>query len=274
MPELPEVETVRRSLLPVLVGRRIERVLVRERRLRRQVDPALLKREVCGQVVVDLSRRGKYLLIHLEGERRLLVHLGMSGRLFLTRAATPSARHEHVVFSLDDGQELRFRDPRRFGVVEATTVSALATDRRLSELGVEPLSRACSAKYLYERSRGLRRPVKNFLMDARVLVGVGNIYANEALFLARIHPLRAAGRSGLARWERLTAAVKQVLRDAIRQGGTTLNDFRSGTGEEGYFQVFLRVYQREGEGCPECERPIRKTVLAGRSTFYCPSCQR
>jgi formamidopyrimidine-DNA glycosylase len=274
MPELPEVETVRRGLHPRIVGRRFEAVEVRERRLRRQVDTARLRRGVCGRRVEDLTRRGKYLLIHLEGEQRLLIHLGMSGRLLLVPAGEPFESHVHVCFDIEGGLQLRFRDHRRFGLVEAMSSSSLNKDSRLSQLGVEPLSRACTARYFYERARGRKRPVKNFLMDARQVVGVGNIYASEALFLAGIHPLRAAGRISAPSWERLTRAVKRVLRDAIRQGGTTLSDFRDVNGEAGYFQVRLRVYGREGEDCPRCQGTIRRRVLAGRSSFYCSGCQR
>jgi len=274
MPELPEVETVRQSLLKLLVGRRILGVDVREPRLRRRVSAARLREHVCGLRVEDVSRRGKYLLIHIEGDQRLLIHLGMSGRLALVPAGEPFEPHVHVRFGLDGGLELRFRDHRRFGSVEAMAASQLARGARLAGMGVAPLSRACTAAYFRERSRGLRRPVKNFLMDARQVVGVGNIYASEALFLAGIHPQRAAGRLGASRWEALTRAVKQVLREAIRQGGTTLSDFRDADGQAGYFQVFLRVYGREGEGCRRCGSPIRRKVLAGRSTFYCPRCQR
>jgi formamidopyrimidine-DNA glycosylase len=274
MPELPEVETVRRSLHTTLVGRRFDAVEVRDHRLRRPVDEVRLRRGVCGRRVEDLTRRGKYLLIHLEGEQRLLIHLGMSGRLLLVPASTPLEPHVHVCFDVEGDLHLRFRDPRRFGVVEAMDSSSINTDPRLSQLGVEPLSRACTARYFYERSRGRKRPVKNFLMDARQVVGVGNIYANEALFLAGIHPQRAAGRVSAPGWERLSRAVKRVLRDAIRQGGTTLNDFRDANGEAGYFQVFLRVYGREGEKCRRCGGAIRRRVLAGRSSFYCCGCQR
>ena len=274
MPELPEVETVRRSLHTRLVGRRFEAVEVREHRLRRRVDAARLRQGVCGRRVEDLTRRGKYLLIHLEGEQHLLIHLGMSGRLLLVPAGAPLEPHVHVCFDIEGDLQLRFRDPRRFGVVEAMDSSSVKADTRLSQLGVEPLSRACTARYFYERSRGRKRPVKNFLMDSRQVAGVGNIYANEALFLAGIHPRRAAGRVSGPGWERLTRAVKRVLRDAIRQGGTTLNDFRDANGEEGYFQVFLRVYGRHGENCLRCEGAIRCRVLAGRSSFYCTRCQR
>jgi len=169
---------------------------------------------------------------------------------------------------------LRFNDPRRFGLVDVVDSNRLEQHARIRDLGVEPLSDDCNADFLAGLARGKSQPVKNFIMDARRVVGVGNIYANEALFLARVHPQRAAGRLSRASWERLTAAIKRVLGEAIEQGGTTLNDFQNAAGETGYFQVYLRVYQREGEPCPECQATIRRKVLAGRSTFYCPKCQR
>ena len=274
MPELPEVETLRRSLLPRLVGRRIEAVEVREKRLRRPVNVRRLRRDVCGRLVKDVCRRAKYLFVDLEGDRRLLIHLGMSGRLLVQPAGQALADHVHVRFRLDDGMELRFRDHRRFGMVDSLKSSQVARDERFVHLGPEPLSDECNGHYFHEQSRGVRKPVKNFLMDGHQVVGIGNIYANEALFLAAIHPRRSAGRIGRASWDRLTGSVKRVLEDAIRQGGTTLKDFRNASDEEGCFQVHLRVYDRVGEACPRCARLIQREVLAGRSTFYCARCQR
>lgn len=274
MPELPEVETVRRSLEPRLVGRRIERVEVLERRLRYPVDVRALRLGASGRLVEGLGRRAKYLLIYLEGCRCVLLHLGMSGRLLLKQAEAPRERHVAVTFRFDNGLELRFRDHRRFGLVDILDLDALERDRRLRGLGVEPLSRECTARYFHERARGLRRPIKNFLMDARQVVGVGNIYANEALHAAGVHPQRAAGRLSHETWKRLARALKDVLRLAIRRGGTTLTDFQDPAGQAGYYQRHLRVYGREGEPCGECSTPIQRQVLAGRSTFYCARCQR
>ena len=274
MPELPEVETIRRSLLLTLPGRTIRTVLVRDPRLRLLVDESALNEMTVGRQVTGLSRRAKYLIIHLDDENCLVMHLGMSGRLLLLRPETPLDKHDHLVFELDDGRELRFNDPRRFGMVAAVRAAELSDYGPLRNLGREPLARDFRADYLYDRSRGSKKPVKNFLMDQHVVVGVGNIYASESLFLAGVHPLRPAGRISRMRWQRLTTAVKQVLRDAIRQGGTTLNDFRDSNGEAGYFQVKLQVYGRQGEPCSECRTAIRSRVVAGRSTFFCPKCQR
>jgi formamidopyrimidine-DNA glycosylase len=229
--------------------------------------------------VTGLGRRAKYLLIRLEedGSREeafLVIHLGMSGRIYFSEPGETPQLHTHVIFSISGDRELHFRDPRRFGMVDLVPAALLEEDKRFSNLGVEPLSDECSAEYFFERSRKLRQPVKNFLMDGRRVVGVGNIYASETLFLAGVHPQRAAGRVSLKSWGRITAVVKEVLTEAIRQGGTTLNDFQGPDGTAGYFQVLLRVYGRGGEECLECSSIIRRKVLSGRSTFYCPRCQR
>ena len=279
MPELPEVETVRRGLQRLLEGEVIEGVDVRETRLRYPVDARRLRRELPGRRVTGLGRRAKYLLIRLEedGSREeafLVIHLGMSGRIYFSEPGETPQLHTHVIFSISGDRELHFCDPRRFGMVDLVPAALLEEDKRFSNLGVEPLSDECSAEYFFELSRKLRQPVKNFLMDGRRVVGVGNIYASEALFLAGVHPQRAAGRVSLKSWGRITAVVKEVLTEAIRQGGTTLNDFQGPDGTAGYFQVLLRVYGRGGEECLECSSIIRRKVLSGRSTFYCPRCQR
>lgn len=280
MPELPEIEVLRRSLEPHLTGRLIRSLEVRETRLREPVLPDRLAEHCSGRRILGLRRRSKYLLADLEGGHTLVVHLGMSGRLTLAGASAEPEPHEHVVFRLGPRsssrrqQKLRFRDPRRFGLVLSLDTESLDRDRHFAHLGVEPLSGAFSAKALAERAAGRRAPVKSFLMDARNVVGVGNIYACEALFRAGIHPFRAAGRISRKRWESLTESVIDVLGSAIEQGGTTLNDFADGEGNSGYFQIALDVYGREGEPCRRCGRSIRRRVLANRSSFYCPKCQR
>ncbi|HKQ04153.1 MAG TPA: bifunctional DNA-formamidopyrimidine glycosylase/DNA-(apurinic or apyrimidinic site) lyase [Blastocatellia bacterium] len=274
MPELPEVETVRRSLLTRLPGRTVTEIRVRDARLRVPVAEAQLHELIAGQRVTELSRRAKYLIIHFDNRSRLIVHLGMSGQLLLVSADVPFDKHDHVIFSLDGGLELRFRDPRRFGMVVALAESELSDYAPLRRLGPEPLAADFTPDYLFARSRGSKKPVKNFLMDQQVIVGVGNIYASESLFLAGIHPLRPAGQISRERWRRLTMAVRRVLRNAIRQGGTTLSDFRDSQGNAGYFQTALRVYGRKGEPCRTCRTSIRAQVIAGRSTFFCPRCQR
>jgi len=282
VPELPEVEVLKRSLEPHLVGRRIRSIEVREVRLREPVRPKLLARHCVGRRIVRLRRRAKYLLADLEGGYTLVIHLGMSGRLTLAAPATsaePPELHEHVTFLLAPGgasrkpQRLRFRDPRRFGLVLSLKTATLDRDRHFAHLGVEPLSEAFSGGLLAHRAAGRRAPVKSFLMDARNVVGVGNIYVCEALFRAGIHPFRSAGRIARRRWDTLAGAIVEVLCRAIEQGGTTLNDFLDGEGNPGYFRTALDVYGREGEPCRRCRRPIRRKVLSHRSTFYCPGCQ-
>ncbi len=274
MPELPEVEVLRRSLEPHLVGDRVGRVEVRKADLREPVRARALGRATVGRRVLGLRRRGKYLLVDFEGGSTLVVHLGMSGRLTLGPAAAPREPHEHVVFHLASGRRLRFRDPRRFGLVLALPTAEVEGDPHFVHLGAEPLAPGFSGETLARAARGRRGPVKAFLMDARVVVGAGNIYASESLHRAGVHPERAVSRISATRWRRLAEALVAVLGEAVEQGGTTLNDFADGEGNAGYFQVSLSVYGREGEPCPRCGRPIRRLVQAGRSTFYCPGCQR
>lgn len=273
MPELPEVETIRRGLQQYLPGRRVEAVRVREPRLRWPVDEDALHTWALGRHVREVDRRAKYLLIHLQGGGSLVLHLGMSGRLLMVPRATELEKHDHVIFGFDDGRELRFRDPRRFGMVDAVPTETLATYVRFRDLGVEPLTGLPGAEALHERMRRSHKPIKNVLMDAQVLVGVGNIYANEALFYAGLHPTTPARDLSAADWRGLLEALRRVLEDAIEAGGTTVNDFMDSNGEIGYFQLSLAVYGRAGEPCPRCGTAIERLVLAGRSSFFCPQCQ-
>ena len=265
---------LRRSLEPRIRGKRIETVRVWSSALREPVNGRILRRRLMGRRVLVADRRAKSLLLHVEGGSTLVVHLGMSGQLTLVGKAEPRQVHEHVGFFLTSGERLRFRDPRRFGLVLALPTARLQTDRHFRHLGVEPLGPSFSGQLLAERAKGRRAPVKNYLMDARVAVGVGNIYASEALFDAGIHPRRSVGRISAASWQRLAESVRHTLGQAIEQGGTTLNDFTDGSGNEGYFQVSLEVYGRSGEDCARCGAVIRQIVQAGRSTYYCPRCQR
>lgn len=274
MPELPEVEVLRRSLEPRLVGDSVDRVEVRAPALREPLDPASLERGLAGRRIEALGRRAKYLLVDVAGGSTLAVHLGMSGRLTLAPSDASPEPHEHLAVHLESGRKLRFRDPRRFGMAFAVDTATLAADRHFAHLGMEPLSEGFSGELLRGAARGRRGPVKAFLMDARNVVGLGNIYVCEALFRAGIHPARSVARISRKRWDRLARSVVEVLADAIAEGGTTLNDFRNGSGESGYFQVSLAVYGREGEPCPRCGAAIRRAVRSNRSTFYCPRCQR
>ncbi len=275
VPELPEVETTRRGIEPYLVGRRIRGAIVRQRRLRRPVT-AGLDRKVAGRTIERLSRRGKYLLIHTDGGA-LIVHLGMSGSLRVVAAAAPAAAHDHfdLVLAPEEGSEraLRFRDPRRFGVVLWTARDPLR-HALLAPLGPEPLGAALDGAYLYRKSRGRTAPVKQFIMDSKIVVGVGNIYASEALFAAGIHPARRAGRVSAARYAALTAAIRNVLESAIKKGGTTLRDFVREDGQPGYFRTSLQVYGRDGLPCPKCAGNIMCRTIGQRSSFYCAVCQK
>ncbi|MEA3641776.1 MAG: bifunctional DNA-formamidopyrimidine glycosylase/DNA-(apurinic or apyrimidinic site) lyase [Lamprobacter sp.] len=271
MPELPEVETSLRGIAPHLIGRRIERLLVRDHRLRWPI-PADTAERAAGQTIVALRRRGKYLLFELE-QGLLLLHLGMSGSLRVLPGTTLPGRHDHVDLCLDDGHCLRFRDPRRFGMLQWTPAPAEAHPL-LRDLGPEPLGPAFSGDYLHQRAQGRRAPIKTLIMDSQVVVGVGNIYANESLHLARIHPKRAAGRISRERLNRLADAIRSVLADAIAQGGTSLRDFVQEDGSPGYFAQSLRVYGRAEQPCPSCSAPIRQCRIGQRSSFYCGVCQR
>jgi len=274
VPELPEIEVLRMGLEPWLVGETIDEVVIRNTALREKVDVRGLRSGTLGRRITSLGRRAKYLLVHLDGGCTLVVHLGMSGRLTLAAASRPVEKHEHASFTLSSGGTLRFRDPRRFGLLFVLPTADLTSDRHFSHLGVEPLEPSFDGVFLRDRCRGRRAPVKSFLMDARNVVGLGNIYVTEALYRAGVHPLRSVARISRLRWDRLAVSIQAVLEQAIAEGGTTLRDYRNAEGGQGYFQVSLAVYGREREECGACGRTIRRVVLAGRSTFYCPRCQR
>ena len=270
MPELPEVETTRRGIAPYLIGHRVTALVIRQPRLRWPIPP-VLRRKLPGQEIENVERRAKYLLVHT-GAGSALLHLGMSGSLRVLPADVPPGAHDHFDWRLDSGRILRFTDPRRFGCL--LWQAAGTTHSLLAGLGPEPLSEAFDGAQLWKMSRGRNAPVKAFLMDQKIVVGVGNIYAAEALFAAGIHPRRAAGSVSLARYLRLADEVKRILAHAIKRGGTTLRDFISPDGVPGYFEQELFVYGRAGEPCKVCGTPIRAIVLGQRSTFYCPHCQR
>jgi formamidopyrimidine-DNA glycosylase len=275
MPELPEVETTLRGITPALIDRRIADIEVRNPALRIPVGESV--RKACGRTISGLHRRAKYLLIETPGESKgdggLLIHLGMSGSLRICTPDVPLRKHDHVILTLDSGVCLRFNDPRRFGVFTWWDAPAEA-HVLLRDLGPEPLEDDFTGAYLHKRSRGLRVAVKNYLMNARVVTGVGNFYASEALYLAGIHPLRAAGRISLPRYERLVETVRQVLEGAIRQGGTTLRDFTAPDSQPGYFAQDLQVYERAGQPCRICGDSIRRRVIGQRASYYCLTCQR
>ena len=271
MPELPEVETTRRGILDALRGRRVTGFLLRNHRLRWPVDRRL-GRTLPGQRVSDVRRRAKYLLIDLDGGT-LIAHLGMSGSLRVLPCDTPCLKHDHYDLRLDGGHCLRFNDPRRFGSLHWVTGEPLEHPL-LAGLGPEPLGKDFDGACLAACAKGRKVAVKQFLMDQRIVVGVGNIYASEALFRAGIHPRRAAGKVSAERYARLALAVKAVLGEAIRQGGTTLRDYVNADGTPGYFRQKLYVYERDGQPCRSCGTPVRKLAQGQRSTYFCPSCQK
>lgn len=273
MPELPEVETARLGIAPHIVGRKVKELVVRNPNLRWPV-PGDLPALITGRRLCSIERRGKYLLLNF-GTGTVLWHLGMSGSLRILQGAgisEPAAIHDHVDVVFSDKVALRYTDPRRFGAV-LWTPDAVADHPLLAHLGPEPLTQAFNAEYLYRRSRSRKVAIKTFIMDSKVVVGVGNIYANEALFSAGIRPGKAAASLTKAKAEVLVQEIKTVLERAITQGGTTLRDFTGGDGKPGYFAQQLSVYGRGGKLCRVCAKPLTETRLGNRSTVYCPSCQ-
>jgi len=269
MPELPEVETTRLGITPPLLGQKVTAVRVRNPRLRWPVAPEL-SRLLPGQKIESVERRAKYLLLGTTAGS-VILHLGMSGSLSVVPADTPPGPWDHLDLALESGLCLRLRDPRRFGAALWTTDPA--HHALLAHLGPEPLGPDFSADYLYRACRGRRAAIKSLIMDSRVVVGVGNIYASEALFLAGIRPGRAAGRLSRRDCAALTRTIRTTLRRAIRAGGTTLRDFRQSDGQPGYFRQRLYVYGREGEPCRRCRGTIKRRVQGQRSSYYCPDCQ-
>ena len=270
MPELPEVETSRRGIEPYLAGQTVEKAEIRNRALRWPVARDF-ERRIEGQRIDSVGRRAKYLLINTATGSAIL-HLGMSGSVAIAPAGTPAGVHDHFDLVLDNGDMLRFRDPRRFGSLHWSKDPA--KHKLLKKLGPEPLGEDFDGERLWRLSRGRRIAVKPFIMNAAVVVGVGNIYASESLFIAGINPRRQAGRVSRERYGRLADAIRGVLARAIEAGGTTLRDFYGSDGEAGYFQQQLDVYGREDEPCRRCNAPIRNIVLGQRATYYCTNCQR
>lgn len=271
MPELPEVETTRRGIGPHIEGRRVAELVVRQPKLRWPV-PEGLPAMLAGRVLRRVERRSKYLLLRFDHGTAIL-HLGMSGSLRIVAADEPAGVHDHIDVRFDSGRALRLTDPRRFGCLLWHDAGDNAHPL-LAALGPEPLSDDFSGQLLYEKSRGRRAPVKTFLMDGRIVVGVGNIYANEALFAAGIRPDRAAGKISRQRYDALARSVREVLSRAIDMGGTTLRDFVGGDGKPGYFRQQLMVYGRGGAPCLRCDTPLTEVRLGQRSTVFCRHCQR
>lgn len=273
MPELPEVETIRAGLEPILRGRRLERVEIRDPRLTRPIDPSAVARALEGERVVGIDRRGKYLIVRFESGRSLLIHLRMTGNFRVGKSDAPAdGPHDRAIVILDNESDIVYRDVRRFGtwlLVEPGELDAYLEER----VGEEPLEDAFRTAALVARLAGRRAPLKAALLDQRTVAGLGNIYADEALWRARIHPLRPAGELSGAEVGRLRRALRDALRMGIARQGATLSNYATPDGERGAMQEEFRVYGREGEPCPRCGTPIEKIRVGGRGTSYCPACQ-
>ncbi len=271
MPELPEVETTCRGIAPHVIGQTIGNVTIRNRNLRWPITRGF-KGHVEGRQVKSVSRRGKYLLLELDDATHILIHLGMSGRLCIVAAKEAAAKHDHLDIQFSQQVILRYTDPRRFGTVQWYK-GAVETHSLLQHLGPEPLSQEFTGDYLYKEIHHRKAPIKNLIMDSRRVVGVGNIYASEALFLSGIHPQRPGASLDQLECQRLSKMIKKVLKAAIKQGGTTLKDFVGSDGQAGYFQVALNVYGRSGESCFICKEPLKSGFIGQRNTFWCDQCQ-
>jgi formamidopyrimidine-DNA glycosylase len=272
MPELPEVETTRMGILPHLRDVTVKELIIRRRDLRLPVPDSISAIE--SRKVLDVTRRAKYLIIHFDGGDQLIIHLGMSGSLRVTDPATAFRTHDHIALTLSSGKQLRYHDPRRFGIVTHSHLQDPLRHPLFANLGPEPLEEGFDAKMLKQALGSQKRPIKLAIMDNAIVVGVGNIYASESLFHAGIHPATAAGAVSMPRLRRLVDTIQTVLQRSIAQGGTTLRDFLRENGEPGYFRQELFVYEREGQDCKLCGTVIKKIIQGQRSTYFCPRCQK
>ncbi len=270
MPELPEVETTCRGIAPHITHQQIADIVIRQSRLRWPI-PDHLAQSLRHKTILSVQRRAKYILIETDGPENLLIHLGMSGSLRIVNAQSETKKHDHVDFIFTHGTILRFNDPRRFGAILLNRFSE--QHPLLKNLGPEPLSEVFDGDYLYQQSRNKKIAVKNWIMNARIVVGVGNIYANESLFLSGIHPAQTAGQISLEQYQILALHIKTVLQNAINQGGTTLRDFVNEQGKPGYFQQSLRVYGRLNTPCHQCGTSIQRIKIGQRASYFCPNCQ-
>ncbi len=276
MPELPEVETVRRGLMPVMEGKQILRADVNRPDLRWPFPDKMAER-LTGKVIERLRRRSKYILVDLDSDETLLIHLGMSGRMMISKGEHPDPqKHDHVVFHMQDDARVVFNDTRRFGAMDMASTSSISGHKLLANLGPEPMGNAFDEPYLVERLKGKNSPIKNVLLDQRIVAGLGNIYVCEVLLRAGVSPVKKAGQMSAAKVRSLVPIIRDVLGEAIESGGSSLKDYRQADGELGYFQHSFRAYGREGESCVTngCSGKILRIVQAGRSTFYCAQCQR
>jgi len=274
MPELPEVEVIRQGLIPHVVDREIVAIACSAKKLRMDIPQKDLERWLKGGRISAIKRRGKYLIFLLESGAAMIVHLGMTGKLGIFPAAAPPALHDHVVFRLRDGMQMRYNDIRRFGIIRVLTPEQFRENDPFRDMGCEPLEKDFSGPYLKKMAGSRLQPVKNFLMDNHVVAGIGNIYANEILFHAGIHPAKPIGSLTLPRWNAVAEKTREVLLRAIACGGSSISDFVNSSGQKGYFQLELTVYGRAGQGCTRCSATIARLVIGGRSTFFCPNCQK
>lgn len=272
MPELPEVETTRRGIEPHLLGNFVREVIVRRRDLRQAIPPSIA--EIEKRTIQAVTRRAKYIIIHFADHHHVIIHLGMSGSLRIADPATEFRTHDHIAFTLSSGKQLRYHDPRRFGIVTHVVADDPLTHPLFAHLGPEPLEEDFQATDLRLSFQSLKRPIKLAIMDNAIVVGVGNIYASESLFHAGIRPTTPACEISLPRLRTLVDCIQNVLRRSIEQGGTTLRDFLRENGEPGYFRQELFVYEREGQPCRRCDTPIKKIIQGQRSTYFCPTCQK
>lgn len=276
MPELPEVEVVCLGLRPHIINKSIQEIWYSNKSLR---FPFILQEAqdlLLSANIINVSRRAKYVLLQTNNNNFIIVHLGMTGRLGVFPAGTEKVKHDHIIFSLDNSMELRFNDTRRFGSIRIAKCTNLNELEELlfEGIGVEPLEEKCTPIYLQEKAKRKTQAIKNFIMDNRIIVGVGNIYANESLFVAKIDPNRSANSLTKAEWKRLHTTIIHTLRWAIECGGSTISDFINASGESGYFQANFKVYGKNGTKCSICETPIQKTKIGGRATFFCSKCQK
>lgn len=276
MPELPEVEVICQGLQSHILGKCIEAIYYSGKSLRVPVDYDAMQKELCGHQISSLTRRAKYLRLTMRNGAFLILHLGMTGTIGIFAQESARKKHDHICWLLDNGQEMRFNDTRRFGAVHLLPANKAATLEKafFSSTGPEPFSRSCTASYLHKRAARRSLAVKSFIMDSHVIAGIGNIYANESLFRATIHPARPASSLSEKEWRRLLSIIRKTLRHAIQCGGSTISDFVNASGEGGYFQMNFQIYGKNGEPCVACKETIQKTTLGGRASFFCPACQR
>jgi formamidopyrimidine-DNA glycosylase len=274
MPELPEVEVIRRGLQKHLPGRKVLGIVAGNKKLRLPIPRKNLKKYIQGAQFKSVARRAKFLLIAMNNGATLIVHLGMTGRLGIFPTGVPRSKHDHLRLQLDNSMQLCFNDTRRFGFIQVLAPGKDLNMPMLANLGPEPLGRDFTPKYLQDNAAGKKRPLKNFLMDSRVVAGIGNIYACEILFHAGLNPAKEIKKLTMNEWGKIVESSRLVLQKAIASGGTTISDFVNESGKRGYFQLELQTYGKQGLPCICCSTPIVKKIMAGRSTFFCPKCQK